>query len=448
MKNKIYYVCTHCGAHSAKWLGRCPNCGEWNSLVEEKTTSSQSSKSNTQLEKPVLLSEITNFDIQRISVPIDEFNRVLGGGIVPGSVILIGGDPGIGKSTLLLQVSGLFQPKECLYISGEESKEQIALRAKRVLNKNQNFEILAETNLDQVLSILENSEYKFVVIDSIQSIYSTDADGIPGSLVQIRESTQKLTEFAKRTGTAVFLIGHVTKEGFIAGPKVLEHIVDVVLQFEGEKNYAYRILRTLKNRFGSTNEIGIFEMVESGLKEVKNPSEIFLADNFSSPGVSISAVIEGSRPMLIEVQGLVTSSGYSYPQRTTNGFDMKRLQLILAVLEKRLNLTFSNKDVFVNIAGGFRIDDTALDLAVALSLISSNSDMILPDKTLIIGEVGLTGEVRSISHIEPRLIESEKLGFNHIVLPKASQNKLTKNFKLKYTFVESLLDAFLKIIKR
>lgn len=448
MKNKIYYVCTHCGAHSAKWLGRCPNCGEWNSLVEERTTSSQTSKSNTQLEKPILLSEITNFDTQRISVPVEEFNRVLGGGIVPGSVILIGGDPGIGKSTLLLQVSGLFPPKECLYISGEESKEQIALRAKRVLNKNQNFEILAETNLDQVLSILENSEYKFVVIDSIQSIYSTDTDGIPGSLIQIRESTQKLTEFAKRTGTAVFLIGHVTKEGFIAGPKVLEHIVDVVLQFEGEKNYAYRILRTLKNRFGSTNEIGIFEMVESGLKEVKNPSEIFLADNFSSPGVSISAVIEGSRPMLIEVQGLVTSSGYSYPQRTTNGFDMKRLQLILAVLEKRLNLTFSNKDVFVNIAGGFRIDDTALDLAVALSLISSNADIVLPDKTLIIGEVGLTGEVRSISHIEPRLIESEKLGFNHIVLPKASQNKLTKNLKLKYTFVESLLDAFLKIIKK
>lgn len=445
MKNKTYYVCSNCGARSAKWLGRCPNCNSWNTFVEEQTHSSKKTKEILSNEKPTLISQIVDLKTERVIIPINEFNRVLGGGIVPGSVILIGGDPGIGKSTLLLQVSSKFKVGSCLYVTGEESKQQVAIRAKRILTSGEDFEILAETNLESILNQIENKEYDFVIIDSIQSIYSSDIDGIPGSLIQLKECTVRLTEFAKKSGTAVFLIGHVTKEGYIAGPKVLEHTVDVVLQFEGEKNYSYRILRTLKNRFGSTNEIGIFEMVEKGLREVLNPSEIFLADQIDSPGVSISAAMEGSRPILIEVQALVSSSGYSYPQRTTNGYDIKRLQLILAVLEKKLGINFNNKDVFVNIAGGFSFDDTALDLAVAASLISSNSEISIPEKTVIIGEIGLTGEVRSVSQIEQRISEAEKLGFQNVILPKYVLNKLSKSYKIKIITVKNLSETFQKL---
>ncbi|OGU59866.1 MAG: DNA repair protein RadA [Ignavibacteria bacterium GWF2_33_9] len=445
MKSKIFYVCGNCGYRSARWQGRCPSCESWNSFLEEETKSSTKKSSRAKAETPILISEVKNLTTQRITIGINEFDRVLGGGLVPGSVVLIGGDPGIGKSTLLLQVSGKTKPGDCLYVSGEESKQQIALRFKRVFQNQEDLQILPETNLETILATLENNNYDFAIIDSIQSVYSSDIDGIPGSLTQIRECAIKLTEFAKRTNTSVFLIGHVTKEGFIAGPKVLEHMVDVVLQFEGEKNYSYRILRTLKNRFGSTNEIGIFEMVDSGLREVSNPSELFLAEVTNTPGVAISAVIEGSRPIIIESQALVTSTGFSYPQRTTNGFDIKRLQLILAVLEKRIGISFSNKDVFVNIAGGFRIDDTSLDLAIACALISSNSEISIPDKTVIIGEIGLTGEVRNVPFIEQRINEAIKLGFTNIILPEVSKGKFKKKTHTRYEFVTNLNDIFSKI---
>jgi DNA repair protein RadA/Sms len=445
MKSKIYYSCTNCGFRSARWQGKCPSCEAWNSFVEEQSTTNKKSHSIKSIEKPIRISEIKNFKTERIKFGIEEFDRVLGGGMVPGSVILIGGDPGIGKSTLLLQVCGKVNAGECLYVSGEESKQQLALRFNRVFKNKEDLEILAETNLDDILEVLTNNDYKFAIIDSIQSIYNPEVDGIPGSLVQIREGAIRLTDFAKKSGTTIFLVGHVTKEGYIAGPKVLEHMVDVVLQFEGEKNYSYRILRTLKNRFGSTNEIGIFEMVENGLREVQNPSEIFLANITDSPGVVISAAIEGSRPIIIETQALVTTTGYNYPQRTTNGFDMKRLQLILAVLERRLGMIFGNKDVFVNIAGGFRIDDTSLDLAIAAALISSNSDIAIPEKTVIIGEIGLTGEVRSVTHIEQRINEAIKLGFDKIVLPAASKNKLTRKGNIQTIFVNNLKDTFQKL---
>lgn len=445
MKSKIYYTCTNCGFRSARWQGKCPTCESWNSFVEEQSVVSKKSVSHKTIEKPIRISEIKNFKTERTKFGLEEFDRVLGGGMVPGSVILIGGDPGIGKSTLLLQVCGKVNAGECLYVSGEESKQQLALRFNRVFKNKEDLEILAETNLDDILEVLSNNEYKFAIIDSIQSIYNPEVDGIPGSLVQIREGAIRLTDFAKKSNTTIFLVGHVTKEGYIAGPKVLEHMVDVVLQFEGEKNYSYRILRTLKNRFGSTNEIGIFEMVEDGLREVRNPSEIFLADINDAPGVVISAAIEGSRPIILETQALVTSTGYNYPQRTTNGFDMKRLQLILAVLERRLGIIFGNKDVFVNIAGGFRIDDTSLDLAIAAALISSNSDIPLPEKTIIIGEIGLTGEVRSVPHIEQRISEAIKLGFEKIVLPAASKNKLSRKGNIQTIFVNNLKDTFYKL---
>lgn len=445
MKNKIIYTCSNCGYRSARWQGKCPSCESWNTFIEEQVTNVKTKTTNFIVEKPILISGIKNLQIERIKFGINEFDRVLGGGMVPGSVILIGGDPGIGKSTLMLQVCGKVQAGECLYVSGEESKQQLALRFKRIFKNKEDIEILSETNLDSILSILENSVYKFVIIDSIQSIYSPELDGIPGSLIQIREGAIRLTDFAKKTGTSIFLVGHVTKEGYIAGPKVLEHMVDVVLQFEGEKNFSYRVLRTLKNRFGSTNEIGIFEMAEYGLREVNNPSEIFLANVTDSPGVVISAAMEGSRPIIIEAQALVTSTGYNYPQRTTNGYDMKRLQLILAVLEKRLGMNFGNKDVFVNIAGGFRIDDTSLDLAVASALISSNADISLPNKTVIFGEIGLTGEVRSVAHLEQRINEAVKLGFNQIIIPSNSKNKVFKKENVNLIFVNNLKDTFQKL---
>jgi DNA repair protein RadA/Sms len=445
MKTKITYTCSNCGYRSARWQGRCPSCESWNTFVEEQSTSVKKSNIISKNEKPILISEIKDFKTERLKFGIEEFDRVLGGGMVPGSVVLIGGDPGIGKSTLLLQVCGKVPAGQCLYVSGEESKHQLALRFNRVFSKDEDLEILAETNLDSVLSVLEDNSYKFAIIDSIQSVYSPEVDGIPGSLLQIRESATRLTDFAKKTGTTIFLVGHVTKEGYIAGPKVLEHMVDVVLQFEGEKNYSYRILRTLKNRFGSTNEIGIFEMVEAGLREVSNPSELFLANITDTPGVAISAAMEGSRPIIIEAQALVTTTGYNYPQRTTNGYDMKRLQLILAVLEKRLGMIFGNKDVFVNIAGGFRIDDTSLDLAVATALISSNSEISLPEKTVIIGEIGLTGEVRSVPHLEQRINEAVKLGFDQIVLPSVSKSKIHRKGNIKTIFVDNLRDTFQKL---
>lgn len=451
MKIKSYYLCSNCGYRSARWQGRCPSCEAWNSFVEnvEKETS-KSKGSLVTNESPILISKIEKVESHRIKTAINEFDRVLGGGIVSGSVILLGGDPGIGKSTILLQVSGKFKAGECLYVSGEESKQQISLRFNRLFDNNfdnkNDIEIYTETNLEAVLDALSKKSYQFVVIDSIQSIYSSQIDSLPGSILQIKECAFRLTEFAKSNNTAILLVGHITKEGSLAGPKVLEHIVDVVLQFEGDKNHTYRILRTLKNRFGSTNEIGIFDMKEKGLFEVTNPNEIFLSHIENLPGVVVSSSIEGTRPILVEVQALVTNSSYSYPQRNSNGFEMKRLQLILAVLEKKLGLNFSNRDVFINITGGLRVDDPAIDLAVALSIISSYTDIAIPNKTIVMGEIGLTGEVRAISQIDNRISEAQKLGFDSVIAPKSSKKNIT-NKKINQILVNTLNEAFSTIFK-
>lgn len=444
MKSKIFYVCQGCGYRSAKWLGKCPSCKAWNSFTEEVSIDTKKIKQISNKEKPLLISQIQTDLVQRYTTKIQEFDRVLGGGIVPGSVILLGGDPGIGKSTLLLQVCSQFAIEESLFISGEESKQQISMRFKRIYGERKDLEIYTETNLEEIINVMKTKTCKFVVIDSIQSIHSDQIDGLPGAILQIRECASKLTEFAKQNSTAIVLVGHITKEGNLAGPKLLEHIVDVVLQFEGDKHYSYRILRTLKNRFGSTNEIGIFEMGDKGLLEIKNPSEIFLNNLINTPGVAISCAIEGTRPLLIEVQALVSNSGYSYPQRNSNGFDMKRLQLILAVLEKKLGMNFGNRDVFVNITGGLRIDDTAIDLAVAIAIISSYFETIIPQKAIVIGEVGLTGEIRSVSHIDSRIKEANKMGFQTVIMPKISSFKEFSKL-IKPIFVETLNIAHEKI---
>jgi len=446
MKSKTIFVCSNCGTRSARWQGRCPTCGAWNSFVEEEVEQHTIKRTTQQGQEPILISQIQSDSTSRILTGIEEFDRVLGGGMVQGSVVLLGGDPGIGKSTLLLQVSGKFNPLNCLYITGEESLNQISLRSKRIFHKNEDIQILAETNLENIfekLTALDNLQ--FVVIDSIQSISSDKIDAIAGSLLQIRECTNQITNFAKKSDITFFLIGHITKEGVIAGPKVLEHIVDTVLQFEGEKNYNYRILRTLKNRFGSTNEIGIFEMTEDGMIEVKNPSEIFLSNPTDESGVAISCAIEGSRAILLEVQALVTPSNFAYPQRITNGFEMRRLQLILAVLEKRLGLNFSSRDVFINIAGGIMISDPALDLAIACALISSFKDQKLPHQSVIIGEIGLTGEVRGVGNISQRLLEIQKLKFPNVILPEISAQKLHDKFELELIPVSNVLQTFSKI---
>ena len=446
MKSKTIFVCSNCGTRSARWQGRCPTCGAWNSFVEEEVEQHTIKRTTQQGQEPILISQIQSDSTSRILTGIEEFDRVLGGGMVQGSVVLLGGDPGIGKSTLLLQVSGKFNPLNCLYITGEESLNQISLRSKRIFHKNEDIQILAETNLENIfekLTALDNLQ--FVVIDSIQSISSDKIDAIAGSLLQIRECTNQITNYAKKSDITFFLIGHITKEGVIAGPKVLEHIVDTVLQFEGEKNYNYRILRTLKNRFGSTNEIGIFEMTEDGMIEVKNPSEIFLSNPTDESGVAISCAIEGSRAILLEVQALVTPSNFAYPQRITNGFEMRRLQLILAVLEKRLGLNFSSRDVFINIAGGIMISDPALDLAIACALISSFKDQKLPQQSVIIGEIGLTGEVRGVGNISQRLLEIQKLKFPNVILPEISAQKLHDKFELELIPVSNVLQTFSKI---
>ncbi|HOV91918.1 MAG TPA: DNA repair protein RadA [Candidatus Kapabacteria bacterium] len=446
MKSKTIFICSNCGTRSARWQGRCPTCGAWNSFVEEEIEQHPLKRTTPQGQEPILISQIQSDSTLRILTGIEEFDRVLGGGMVPGSVVLLGGDPGIGKSTLLLQVSGKFNPRNCLYITGEESLNQISLRSKRIFHKNEDLQILSETNLENIFEkITSLDNLHFVVIDSIQSISSDKIDAIAGSLLQIRECTNQITNYAKKNDITFFLIGHITKEGVIAGPKVLEHIVDTVLQFEGEKNYNYRILRTLKNRFGSTNEIGIFEMTENGMIEVKNPSEIFLSNPTDESGVAISCAIEGSRAILLEVQALVTPSNFAYPQRITNGFEIRRLQLILAVLEKRLGLNFSSRDVFINIAGGVMISDPALDLAVACALISSFKDQKLPQQTVIIGEIGLTGEVRGVSNISQRLSEIQKLKFPAVFLPEISLQKLHNKFELELTPVSNVLQTFNKI---
>jgi DNA repair protein RadA/Sms len=420
MKQKIYFECKECGYRSPKWLGKCPSCNSWDSFIEEMTSSADKKLSLNKIQqaKVVKLKDIETDNNYRMVSGIGELDRTLGGGIVPGSLILVGGDPGIGKSTLLLQMCSQLSDRNPLYITGEESLRQIKVRADRLGSINSELDLMSETNIELINAAIENSSAEVVVLDSIQSVYTERAESTPGSIIQVRECASLMMRTAKKTGKSILIIGHVTKDGAIAGPKILEHLVDTVLQFEGDKMYSYRILRALKNRYGSTNEIGIFEMKNSGMREVTNPSELFLAKRTcDESGIAIAAAMEGSRPLLMEVQALVTPSGYSVPQRISNGIDQRRLQMILSVLEKRLGMPFRQNDVFVNIAGGLYVDDPAADLALAVALVSSLRDMPVEHNSVFIGEIGLTGEIRQVSSIEQRINEAVKLGFDNIYAP-------------------------------
>lgn len=422
MKKKTIYICKECGAKSPKWQGKCTNCGAWDSFYEEvietETRSAIKVKSFTE-NRLIRLADISSDKEYRIRTKINELDRVLGGGIVPGSLVLIGGDPGIGKSTLMLQMCAGLGKYNPIYVSGEESLEQIKHRSGRIDGIPDSLLLLAETNIETITSVVMNTEARVIIVDSIQSVYSERVDSTPGGFAQVRECTNLLMQLAKSSNKAIFIIGHVTKDGMIAGPKLLEHVVDTVLQFEGEKSYSYRILRSQKNRFGSTNEIGIFEMADSGLREVDNPSEVFLSHrDVTESGVAIIAAIEGSRPILLEVQALVSPTGYAVPQRISNGYDLRRLNMILAVLEKRLGENFRHHDVFVNVAGGVYLNDPSVDLGIAAALVSSLRDIPIDAKTVLVGEVGLTGEVRLVANIGQRITESQKLGFSQIVVPR------------------------------
>jgi DNA repair protein RadA/Sms len=431
IKTKYTYFCQQCGNESAKWLGKCPACNSWNSFVEEpviKGVSKENVFTNEKINTSQLtqtLHQISTDDQQRISTNDAELNRVLGGGIVLGSVTLISGEPGIGKSTLFLQIGLQLTNYKVLYISGEESAQQIKMRANRIGLENDNFYLLTETDTRVIFSEIKKLQPQIVIIDSIQTLNSPLIESSAGSISQVKECASDLIRFAKATNIPVFIIGHINKDGAVAGPKVLEHMVDAVLQFEGDRHYSYRILRGIKNRFGSSHELGIYEMNEGGLRQVSNPSEILLQqkeENLS--GTAIAATIEGIRPLLIEVQALVAQAVYGQAQRTVNGFDLRKLQLILAVLEKRGGFAFGAKDVFLNLAGGIRVDDPALDLAVACALLSSFSDIAIPNTYAFAGEVGLSGEVRSVSRIEQRIAETEKLGFTKIFISKYNAKSL------------------------
>ncbi len=431
-KTKTTFVCQNCGAESPKWVGKCPSCGEWNTYVEEVKHKDESIplwKSrdiHNVRNKPQPIHEIEAQDFDRFSTRNQELDRVLGGGVVDGSLVLIGGEPGIGKSTLLLQLALVLDDKKVLYVSGEESPQQIKMRAERLENKSSNCFLLSETSLENIFEHLANMEPQLIVMDSIQTLHSQRSESAPGSVSQVRECTAQLMQYAKQNHVAVFLIGHINKEGSIAGPKVLEHMVDTVLQFEGDRNVAYRILRTIKNRFGSTSELGIYKMTAAGLEEVLNPSEILLSASHKHSGVAIGASLEGNRPLLIEVQALVSPAAYGTPQRSTTGFDVKRLHMLLAVLERRMGIRLSNQDVFLNITGGIKVNDTSLDLAVCAAVYSSYHDLEIASDTCLIGEVGLGGELRRVSRLENRISEAEKLGFEKIVIPRGKQRVISK----------------------
>ncbi len=453
-KLKVNYICQNCGYVSPRWTGKCPSCEQWNTLIETITeskktkTGRETSAKNVQASIKQLHHVQHEYDGNRTASGISELDRVLGGGIVQGAVMLIGGDPGIGKSTLMLQISGNLKDKKLLYVSGEESPAQIKMRADRLGLTLENFLVLPETNLDTVISAIEAENPDFVVIDSIQTVFIPELESSPGTITQLRESTSLLIRTAKSTNIPIFIVGHITKDGSIAGPKTIEHMVDVVLQFEGERTHFYRVLRGIKNRFGSTNEIGIFEMTEKGLKEVPNPSEVFLSQrNYGASGCVISSAIEGTRPILIEVQALVCTSSYGVPQRTAMGFDYKRLSILNAVIEKKLGVFLNKHDIFLNIAGGVRIDETSVDLAAAMAIYSSYRDIPVDSETVIIGEVGLAGEVRTISNIEKRINEAEKLGFKRIILPKNNiKNINTKKYRIQIVGVERIKEAAEAII--
>jgi DNA repair protein RadA/Sms len=496
-KTRIAYFCQSCGFESAKWLGKCPSCQQWNTFVEEIIDKGNSAASvptwkvtsNTQqrANKPVEVADITFTEEHRMQTPDKEFNRVLGGGIVAGSLVLIGGEPGIGKSTLMLQLALNMPNLKVLYVSGEESERQIKMRAERLvpeavnpqsknlsskletlnhksgaLNSNSEIEhpkseinkgcfILTETSTQNIFKQIEALEPDLVVIDSIQTLHSSHIESTPGSVSQVRECTAEMLRFAKETSTPVFLIGHITKDGMIAGPKILEHMVDTVLQFEGDRHHVYRILRTVKNRFGSASELGIYEMLGEGLREVSNPSEILLSQRDEPlSGITISATLEGMRPMLIETQALVSTSAYGTPQRTATGFDTKRMSMLLAVLEKRCGFRLGAKDVFLNITGGIRVEDPAIDLGLAAAIISSHEDIPIPFKTCFAGEIGLSGEIRAVNRVEQRIAEAQKLGFNQIFiskynLPSGGQDKKRMDlsrYDIEVKIVSSIEEVF------
>jgi DNA repair protein RadA/Sms len=434
-KTKSTFFCQNCGQESAKWVGKCPSCNEWNTFVEEVIVkgSDKAAKedwrdfSGTSGLKTISINDVVSGEEKRIISGDVELNRVLGGGIVAGSIVLVAGEPGIGKSTLFLQIGLQLSHVRTLYISGEESEQQIKMRADRVGAESDNFYLLTETNTQIIFKEIKKLQPELVILDSIQTLQSPFVESSPGSISQIRECAAELQRYAKETNTPVFLIGHITKDGTIAGPKILEHMVDTVLQFEGDRHYAYRILRTLKNRFGSTSELGIYEMTGEGMRPVLNPSEILITQKEDElSGIAIAATIEGMRPLLIETQALVTQSVYGTPQRTVSGFDLRRLQLLLAVLEKRGGFHFGVKDVFINIAGGIKVEDPSLDLAIVCALLSSYEDVPLPQKVCFAGEVGLSGEIRAVNRIEQRIAEAEKLGFEKIIISKYNAKSLGK----------------------
>lgn len=447
-KASSVFFCQNCGAQSPKWIGRCPSCGEWNTYVEE-VIKKESSRENAMGEikagkkaMPTSIDKITTGKESRIDTGTLELNRVLGGGMVPGSLVLIGGEPGIGKSTLMLQVALGFQDRKVLYVTGEESGQQIKMRADRIGAGNPDCLILTETNTQNIFRFLEDVSPDVLVVDSIQTLYTDRIDSSPGSISQIRECAAELQRFAKLTNTPVILIGHITKDGMLAGPKVLEHMVDTVLQFEGDRNYEFRILRSVKNRYGSTSELGIFEMTDKGLREIHNPSEILISQRDEAmSGIAVAATIEGQRPMLVEVQALVGSAAYGTPQRSATGFDVKRLNMLLAVLEKRAGFKLGIKDVFLNITGGIRVDDPAIDMGIIAAVMSSNADIPIPQQYCLAGEVGLSGEIRAVNRIEQRVAEADKLGFERIFVSSYAKKTIDqKKYKAEIVFVKKIED--------
>ena len=454
-KTKSVYICQNCGADSPKWIGKCPSCGEWNSYVEEIVSKDNTPKISLggleiTKQKPVRLNEVETSEESRIDTSSNELNRVLGGGLVPGSLVLIGGEPGIGKSTLVLQVVLNLKGKRTLYISGEESVKQLKLRAERLKYENPDCYIVSETSLEQIFVHIQNIQPDVVIVDSIQTVSTEMIESSPGSVSQVRECAAHLLKFCKTSGTPVLLIGHINKEGSIAGPKVLEHIVDTVLQFEGDQHYMYRILRSIKNRFGSTSELGIFEMQQNGLREVSNPSELLLSQNHEGlSGVAIASAIEGVRPFLIETQALVSSAAYGTPQRSCTGFDLRRLNMLLAVLEKSAGFKLAQKDVFLNIAGGLKINDPAIDLAVISAILSSNVDLAIEKHICVAGEVGLSGEIRPINRIEQRILEAEKLGFQKMIIPEFNVKALNiGKINMEIVMVKKVEEAFRVLFKK
>lgn len=446
-KYKSVWMCNSCGATFPKWEGRCSECGEWNTMVEQRvSTSTRADRGLTGTEgaRPVAVSDITTGSESRIPMPSRELNRVLGGGLVAGSMVLIGGEPGIGKSTLVLQNILAIKSKTVLYVSGEESASQIKMRADRIGRGSENVLIVCETLLERIMQHVEDVNPGILIIDSIQTIYSEALESSAGSVSQVRECAARLLQYAKTTSTPIILIGHITKEGSLAGPKVLEHIVDAVLQFEGDSKYMYRILRAIKNRFGSTNELGIYEMCQRGLREVIDPSQVLMTRGDTSlSGVSIGVTLEGIRPFLIECQALVSTAAYGTPQRSVTGFDGKRMNMLLAVLEKRVGFKIAAKDVFLNITGGLRVNDPALDLAVISAILSSNVDMAVPEGWCMTGEVGLSGEIRPVTRLQQRILEAEKLGMTHILVPTNNLKGVeTEGLNIKIHEVSKVEDAF------